>query len=82
MKKLAMHSAAVAFMVLASVPSFAMPMQPQPTSEHADFILVAGGCGPAFHRGPLGGCRPNRAVIVARPVCRTVLLPLPHRVCR
>ena len=21
--------------------------------------LVSGGCGPAFHRGPFGGCRPN-----------------------
>ena len=21
--------------------------------------LVSGGCGPAFHRGPYGGCRPN-----------------------
>jgi hypothetical protein len=22
-------------------------------------VLVAGGCGPGFHRGPYGGCRPN-----------------------
>ena len=22
-------------------------------------VLVSGGCGPAFHRGPFGGCRPN-----------------------
>jgi hypothetical protein len=22
-------------------------------------ILVAGGCGIGFHRGPWGGCRPN-----------------------
>jgi len=35
-----------------------------------------GGCGPGFHRGPYGGCRPNRgdvvvvpgAVVVERPV--------------
>lgn len=28
---------------------------------------AAGGCGPAFHRGPYGGCRPNRGgpVVVA-----------------
>jgi hypothetical protein len=25
---------------------------------------AAGGCGPAFHRGPYGGCQPNRAVVV------------------
>ncbi len=23
-----------------------------------------GGCGPGFHRGPYGGCRPNREVVV------------------
>ena len=23
-----------------------------------------GGCGPGWHRGPAGGCRPNRAVVV------------------
>ena len=34
-----------------------------------------GGCGPGWHRGPYGGCRPNRevvvvpgAVVVERPV--------------
>lgn len=28
------------------------------------------GCGPAFHRGPYGGCRPNRGggVVVAGPL--------------
>ncbi|HZE55860.1 MAG TPA: hypothetical protein VE111_21605 [Bradyrhizobium sp.] len=25
---------------------------------------AAGGCGPGFHRGPYGGCRPNREVVV------------------
>ena len=34
-------------------------------------ILVEGGCGPGFHRGLLGACRPNRGgygepVIVGR----------------
>jgi hypothetical protein len=24
-----------------------------------------GGCGPGFHRGPYGGCRPNGPVLVA-----------------
>ncbi|MHB8283303.1 MAG: GCG_CRPN prefix-to-repeats domain-containing protein [Caulobacteraceae bacterium] len=31
---------------------------------------AAGGCGPAFHRGPYGGCRPNYgpgAVVVGAP---------------
>lgn len=26
---------------------------------------AAGGCGAGFHRGPYGGCQPNRAVVVA-----------------
>jgi hypothetical protein len=25
---------------------------------------AADGCGPGFHRGPYGGCRPNRGVVV------------------
>jgi hypothetical protein len=29
---------------------------------------AAGGCGPGFHRGPYGGCRPNGGpVVVAGP---------------
>jgi hypothetical protein len=28
---------------------------------------AAGGCGPGFHRGPYGGCRENRGVIVVAP---------------
>ena len=29
---------------------------------------AAGGCGPGWHRGPYGGCQPNRgAVVVVRP---------------
>ena len=28
---------------------------------------AAGGCGPGFHRGPYGGCRPNARVVVVRP---------------
>ncbi len=37
----------------------AMPLAPGQAS--ADLVIkVAGGCGPGFHRGPYGGCRPNR----------------------
>jgi hypothetical protein len=36
---------------------------------------AAGGCGPGFHRGPYGGCRPNGGVVVVeRPV---VVAPAP-----
>lgn len=27
-------------------------------------VLVAGGCGVGFHRGPYGGCRPNVGPVV------------------
>jgi hypothetical protein len=26
-----------------------------------------GGCGPGWHRGPYGGCQPNRAAVVVAP---------------
>lgn len=28
-------------------------------SDDAQVILVSGGCGPYWHRGPYGGCRPG-----------------------
>jgi hypothetical protein len=28
---------------------------------------AAGGCGPGFHRGPHGGCRPNGGAVVVVP---------------
>ena len=64
----------------------AMPVGPAPAaSSDAGVTLVSGGCGPGFHRGPFMGCRPNGFMrpMIRRPViCRLVLLPLPHRVCR
>ncbi|EKS38454.1 MAG: hypothetical protein ACJAVZ_002596 [Afipia broomeae] len=44
----------------------AMPLAPA-SGASADVIQVAGGCGPGFHRGPYGGCRANRGVVVVRP---------------
>jgi hypothetical protein len=35
-----------------------------------------GGCGPGFHRGPYGGCRPNRGPIVVVPGA-AVVAPAP-----
>lgn len=29
------------------------------TGAAPEVVLVAGGCGIGFHRGPYGGCRPN-----------------------
>jgi Spy/CpxP family protein refolding chaperone len=41
----------------------AMPLAP--AGQSSDVIHVAGGCGPGFHRGPMGGWGPGRRV------CRT-----------
>ena len=35
----------------------AMPVAPAPADEAV--TLIAQGCGPGMHRGPMGGCRPN-----------------------
>lgn len=37
----------------------AMPVGTIATGDDAALTLVAGGCGPGFHRGPWGGCRRN-----------------------
>ncbi|RYB02444.1 GCG_CRPN prefix-to-repeats domain-containing protein [Lichenibacterium ramalinae] len=87
--------AAAAAVIIAALPlsAEAFPVATAPVAgPDAGVTLVAGGCGPGFHRGPLLGCRPNgfrrpfvRPLVrpfVRRPFCRTVLLPLPHRVCR
>jgi hypothetical protein len=41
---------------------------------------AAGGCGPGFHRGPYGGCRPNAGVVVVRRPPVVVVAPR-ARVC-
>jgi hypothetical protein len=38
--------------------SRAMPLAPLDQAASANTIRVAGGCGPGWHRGPYGGCRP------------------------
>ena len=37
---------------------------------------AAGGCGPGWHRGPYGGCQPNRGVVVVAP--RAVVVQRPE----
>src|SRR6516162_6023481 len=34
-----------------------------------------GGCGPGFHRGPYGGCQPNRGPVVVVPAAPVVVAP-------
>jgi hypothetical protein len=39
--------------------SQAMPVSPLDAAASNDIVIrTAGGCGPGWHRGPYGGCRP------------------------
>lgn len=82
MRKSLSVAAAAALLISMPLAAEAFPVTgPAASGVESPVTLVAGGCGPAFHRGPLGGCRPN-GVIMRRPVvCRIVGL-IPHRVCR
>jgi hypothetical protein len=42
---------------------------------------AAQGCGPGWHRGPYGGCQPNRRAVVVRPA-PIVVAPAPVVVVR
>lgn len=42
-----------------SVSAWAFPAAPVDSNAASDVILAAQGCGPGFHRGPYGRCRPN-----------------------
>ncbi len=37
----------------------AMPAAPVGGDQAPGLTLIAGGCGPGWHRGPYGGCRRN-----------------------
>jgi Spy/CpxP family protein refolding chaperone len=61
--KMLVASAFAICLSLAAVPaSAAMPLAPPSQAVDqaisSDTIRVAGGCGPGWHRGPYGGCRP------------------------
>jgi hypothetical protein len=44
----------------------AAPLAPDQVHENM-VIKIAGGCGPGFHRGPYGACRPNGGAVVVAP---------------
>ena len=60
MKILSVSALAIGLSLGAVSASLAMPIAPPDTSQgaSANTIQVAGGCGPGWHRGPYGGCRP------------------------
>jgi len=79
LKKLSLLAAAGAFTTFL-VPA-ANALTPAPLSTPTDVIQVAQGCGPGWHRGRGGRCRPN--VYRGGPRCRWVRTVYgPRRVCR
>lgn len=85
MRQLVLTLAATAALVAGAASANAMPVNAVADGASAPkLILVAGGCGPGFHRGPYGGCRPNgffRPHFVHR--CWVRPTPVgPRRVCR
>lgn len=70
-------AAAIAIVALGCGSAMAMPLAPAAPAK-APIVLVRGGCGPAFHRGPYGGCVPNGERVVVEPrVVAPVRLPPP-----
>ena len=60
MRKGLLALGAGAAMMIGAVSAEAMPATPLVDAGSApEVLLVSGGCGIAFHRGPFGGCRPN-----------------------
>jgi hypothetical protein len=55
MKILAASAFAIGLMAMSAQ---AMPVALLDSTVASDTVRVAGGCGPGWHRGPYGGCRP------------------------
>ncbi|MBR1223146.1 hypothetical protein JQ557_34465 [Bradyrhizobium sp. U87765 SZCCT0131] len=70
--KILVAAAFAAGLLAGSSVANAMPAAPA-GGANPDVIQVAGGCGPGFHPGPYGRCRPNR---YERPV---IVRPMPRR---
>ena len=80
-----LKASAIAAGFLVTLMSFddagAVPASPSPLKQPSLVIEIAGGCGPGWHRGPWGGCRPQLGSLGP-----TLLVPAnalgPRRVCR
>jgi hypothetical protein len=57
MKMLKLSTIAIGFGLM-TMSVRAMPVFPVGKSAPSEVIQVAQGCGPGFHRGPRGACRP------------------------
>jgi hypothetical protein len=81
-------AAVVAVIGVASTsPAFAFAPAPLDQAQASIIIKTAGGCGRGYHRGVLGECVPNGAVVVAPGVGGVVVGTGPcggrgrHKVC-
>ena len=57
MMKLAAFALFASIGLAAATSAHALPLAP--LAQDGAVTLVAGGCGPGWHRGPYGGCRRN-----------------------
>lgn len=79
-RKFALAAAIAAAVTLASFDGQAMPLSnPLSGADLSGVTLVAGGCGPGWHRGPAGRCRRN--VVVAPVVVAPAPVVVAPRVC-
>jgi hypothetical protein len=63
---------------LAALSAQAMPLSSLDSrAAGPEVTLVAGGCGPGFHRGPLGACVANGVVIVPPVVVAPAVVVAP-----
>ncbi|HWV53070.1 GCG_CRPN prefix-to-repeats domain-containing protein [Pseudorhodoplanes sp.] len=68
MNKLILSLAFGGAVALMTTGAQAFPSAPSAAPQTpSDVIQVAGGCGPGWHRGPGGACRPNRGPVVVAP---------------
>ena len=58
MRTMLLALAASAALVSGASAVSAMPLLQTGSDAAPELLLVAQGCGPGFHRGPFGGCRP------------------------
>ena len=72
LKTIASLSAAAALTFAASAAQAMPPVGAMSGASSPHVILVAGGCGGGFHRGPGGGCIPNGG-----PPGPVVVVPVP-----
>jgi hypothetical protein len=75
--KFASTAAAAMMAAVVSFSAQALPLSPAQSGQAEPLVtLVAGGCGPGFHRGPGGGCHPNREAVVVVPGAAVVVEPV------